>query len=436
MKRRKLIILFACFTNLMMLQVVYGKKIDTPMGYYAKIKHKTDDKSTRAPINQMYSKGLYINSYLRRGATGEFPSSDSGRPRTDFVDVASYQSWMSQEDFYVLRRFGVRGVVVKLTEGTYYRNPYARQQIDYARRAGLQISVYHFSKFNSDESARSEANFFVNFAKELALDGNTVMVNDAEDSSMFGGVVDATFTSKVFEQQLKDSGYSRCVHYTCASKTWNGDLRPADLGFNNMWIAQYPDNPLASNLLHIDMAAWQWGQVRFAGLSLDKGIDVNVDYTGVFTGSAGARSVEDGIPVYRVLNPTDKRHLFTINRNEMINLVQNHGWIDEGIAFYFVNEKQGIPLYRLYNKNSGEHFYTINEFERDDLIKKGWADEGIAGYVLHPDGNVGIRILRLWNSDPDRQEHLFTANTFEYEEVPIKHLSWKSEDEAFRVLKL
>ncbi|MDR0690623.1 MAG: hypothetical protein LBF32_00865 [Streptococcaceae bacterium] len=424
MKRIKVMILSICLAGLMTPRVVHGGNVQGYMGSSAR--------NRLAPWD--------ISLPLRRGATGEFPSSDTMRPRTDFIDIASYQGWMTQDDFNVLPRFGVRGVVVKLTEGQTYRNPEARQQIAYASRAGLQVGVYHYLSAASDEEARRETDFFITVARELGINGNTLVFVDVENDN--GGALrvspDPTQTSKTFGQRLGEQGYGRVIYYTYeyAIGIGAGHMNPAKLGgMRNMWIASYPDNPLATNLWHTDKAAWQWGQVRFAGMSRDAGIDVNVDYTGIFTGNAGPDFAEIGIPMHRVTNPTDKRHHFTTNSNERDNLVNKHGWIDEGIAFY-VKEYRGIPLYRSYNKNSGEHFFTINSFERDDLVNKGWNDEGIACYVLPPNNGQGIPILRLWNSDPGRQEHLFTANTFEYDEVPIKHPSWKPENEAFRVLRL
>ena len=40
------------------------------------------------------------------------------------------------------------------------------------------------------------------------------------------------------------------------------------------------------------------------------------------------------------------------------------------------------PLYRLYNPNDGLHHWTMDSNERDVLIGFGWIDEGIACYVF------------------------------------------------------
>lgn len=58
-------------------------------------------------------------------------------PRTDFIDVSSHQGNISVAEYNNLKKYGVSGVVVKLTESTSYRNPYAKNQIDNAKAAGL-----------------------------------------------------------------------------------------------------------------------------------------------------------------------------------------------------------------------------------------------------------------------------------------------------------
>lgn len=87
---------------------------------------------------------------------------------------------ISVNDYRTLANKGVGGVVVKLTEGTTYRNPYAGEQARNAQSAGLQVSAYAFSHYTSEEQARAEARHFISEARNLNLPKNTVMVNDME----------------------------------------------------------------------------------------------------------------------------------------------------------------------------------------------------------------------------------------------------------------
>jgi hypothetical protein len=44
-----------------------------------------------------------------------------------------------------------------------------------------------------------------------------------------------------------------------------------------------------------------------------------------------------------------------------------------------------VPLYRLFNPGNGDHFYTVNAGEMNSAAAQGWHVEGVAAYVwLHP----------------------------------------------------
>ena len=61
------------------------------------------------------------------------------------------------------------GVVVKLTEDTWYNNPKAPSQVRNAQIAGLQVSTYHFSRYTTEEEARAEARSTSKLHKKLNL---------------------------------------------------------------------------------------------------------------------------------------------------------------------------------------------------------------------------------------------------------------------------
>ncbi|HAP14565.1 MAG TPA: hypothetical protein DCR07_00450, partial [Lactococcus sp.] len=169
-----------------------------------------------------------------RNAPSDLVSNDASLPRKDAVDIASWQSWMTQSDFNQLKAQGVKTVIVKLTESTNYVNPYAKSHIQMAQRAGLVIAVYHFSHFSEsgrtaqatvNNTARAEANFFASIAKQYGLPASTVMINDAEyvPAGSVGSMPywDWTIASQNFADQLKKQGFATTRHYT--SKAWAVD---------------------------------------------------------------------------------------------------------------------------------------------------------------------------------------------------------------------
>ena len=55
-----------------------------------------------------------------------------------FIDISSHNGVISVSEFLSLKSQGITGVVVKLTEGTSYTNPYASSQISNAQAAGFE----------------------------------------------------------------------------------------------------------------------------------------------------------------------------------------------------------------------------------------------------------------------------------------------------------
>ncbi|MGX6962761.1 GH25 family lysozyme [Vagococcus xieshaowenii] len=222
-------------------------------------------------------------------------STNASLPRKDFIDVASHQSSISIKDYQNMKSQGVTGVVVKLTEGTTYMNPYASSQIANAKSAGLKVSAYHFSHFNTAASAKAEANYFAAAAKKLGLATNTVLVNDAEHENMTKGNV--TSNSVTFANQLKANGYGNVIHY--ASLFWFQSNSGPLLNMNSLggakkaWVAQYPYTPSKNNLLNTGNAAWQWGStMKFVGDSNSSRLfDVNIDYTYTFSQAPQGKAI-------------------------------------------------------------------------------------------------------------------------------------------------
>lgn len=217
-----------------------------------------------------------------------FTVGDKSRPRQDFVDVSSYQGAMSQKDYNTLKARGVKGVVVKLTEGTYYTNPYAKQQIQFAKNAGMKVSVYHFSQFQNKAQAEAEADFFAKTAKSLGLGKDVLMVNDIESGNCNNGY--ATQNSVYFALRLiRTHGIQSVLHYGYQNWFDTGVLNKNTLGADSIWEAGYPYSPSANNLWYKGSAeAWQFTSTMKlpSGSNYTGYLDGNIDYTGRFTKEA------------------------------------------------------------------------------------------------------------------------------------------------------
>ena len=220
-------------------------------------------------------------------------STDVAVQPKSFVDVSSHNGDISIGDYRTLANKGVGGVVVKLTEDTWYKNPNSENQIRNAQAAGLQVSTYHFSRYTSEEAARAEARFYIAEAQRLNLPKNTLMVNDFEDAKMQSNI---NRTTQAWADEMRKNGYTNLMFYTSASWLDENNLRKkgpvntAQFGLQNFWVAQYPSPKLSVNdaksLLYNGKAgAWQF--TSQAELLPGKHLfDHSVDYTGRFTENA------------------------------------------------------------------------------------------------------------------------------------------------------
>ena len=220
-------------------------------------------------------------------------STDVAVQPKSFVDVSSHNGDISIGDYRTLANKGVGGVVVKLTEDTWYKNPNAENQIRNAQAAGLQVSTYHFSRYTSEEAARAEARFYISAAQRLNLPKNTLMVNDFEDAKMQPNI---NRTTQAWVDEMRKNGYTNLMFYTSASWLDENNLRKkgpvntAQFGLQNFWVAQYPSPKLSVNdakSLRYNGKAGAWQFTSQAELLPGKHLfDHSVDYTGRFTANA------------------------------------------------------------------------------------------------------------------------------------------------------
>ena len=252
---------------------------------------QTSPAISASPASKKGSTSFY-NAASSSGQTARGNSQAEIKGST-FVDVSSHNGHISVEDYRQLASKGVGGVVVKLTEGTHYTNPYAESQVRNAQSAGLQVSTYAFSHYTSDAEARAEARYYAAFANKLSLPKNTIMVNDMEDPKMQSGINQHT---QAWADEMRKQGYANLMYYTSAS--WvdqnnlrhKGSINTSLFGLDNFWIAQYPAPKLSANdakNLKYNSRAGAWQFTSQAQLLSGKHVfDQSIDYSGRFTARA------------------------------------------------------------------------------------------------------------------------------------------------------
>ena len=246
--------------------------------------------ASEAPNNAVVTPAKLTNS-------SDVPSTNLRVQPKTFIDVSSHNGDISVEDYRALARQGVGGVVVKLTEDTWYNNPKAPSQVRNAQIAGLQVSTYHFSRYTTEEEARAEARFYIEAAQRLNLPKSTVMVNDFEDSNMLPNI---NRNTQAWVNEMRKYGYNNLMFYTSASWLdennlgYRGPVSTSQFGLENFWVAQYPSTTLtatsAKNMRYNGKTgAWQFSAT--ANLLPGKHVfDQSVDYTGRFTANVGVEA--------------------------------------------------------------------------------------------------------------------------------------------------
>lgn len=201
------------------------------------------------------------------------------------IDVSGYQPAAQATSWWQnAQQNGIQGGIVKLSEGTSYRNPYGEAQISAIKAAGLKVSGYHFARFVGNASvAQQEANYAVGTAHAMNLPNGSPLVLDYELRQ--GWQSSNTQACIAFCQVIKQSGYVPVFYsYSGMSQLWNYEAVYQATGAH-FWLAAYPHmgavsdpdyNYFPSISTHTD--AWQYTDNLFGW-----GVDGSVDFTGVFT---------------------------------------------------------------------------------------------------------------------------------------------------------
>ena len=201
------------------------------------------------------------------------------------LDVSGYQPQAQYYSFWqAWKSRGVHGAIVKLTESTYYRNPYGAGQIAAAKHEGMKVSGYHFSRFRGSTSqAVAEANYAIATANSMGLPHGSVLVLDYEEK--LGYRSSNTQAAIAFLNTVKSAGFTPVFYsYSGMATLWDFEEIHRQTGAM-LWIAAYPTMagvtypnynyfPGISNFI----GAWQFSD-NFYG----EHIDASVDLTGVFT---------------------------------------------------------------------------------------------------------------------------------------------------------
>ena len=207
-------------------------------------------------------------------------STTSVAARSLGIDVASYQS----ADLSAHARSGAKFAVVKVSEGTSYRNPKASGQIASARSQNMMPMGYHFATFSASTSvAKREANYAISSAKAVGLNPGSYLACDYEsgDGNNINMGKNPTANAIIaFMKKVKAAGYKPLLYASSSVLRNNINTNKVVNEFpNSLWVASYAisgriDNPNFNYFPSMKgVSIWQFTD-NWRGLNVDGNINV------------------------------------------------------------------------------------------------------------------------------------------------------------------
>lgn len=240
--------------------------------------------------------GVAVTQINRPQITAQ-ASTTSVAARSLGVDVASYQN----ADLSSHAQAGAQFAIVKVSEGTSYRNPKASSQISTAISNNMMPMAYHFATFSSNSSAAvAEANYAIKAAQAFGLPKGSYIACDYETgqgNNIYGGKTPTANAIIAFMDTIKAAGYQPLLYASSSVLQNNIDTSSVIAKYpNSLWVASYAisgriDNPNFSYFPSMDgVSIWQFTD-NWRGLSVDGNVAVlPLSINGNVTSNNGAIS--------------------------------------------------------------------------------------------------------------------------------------------------
>lgn len=230
-----------------------------------------------ATVGVTASNGMIINKQVVQAAKKRRKSVGS---RSYGIDVANYQS----SNINGMASAGAKFAIVKVSEGTGYRNPKASAQIASAKRSGMLPMAYHFALFGANSgTAVREANYAVSSARAYGLPAGSYIACDWESgdgNNVNGGASASANAIIAFMRQVKKNGYKPLLYSGASLLNNNISTAKVIAAFpNSLWVASYAsmgriDTPNFSYFPSMNgVAIWQFTD-NWRGLNVDGNISL------------------------------------------------------------------------------------------------------------------------------------------------------------------
>ena len=366
----------------------------------------TAEGSVRLAALQNNEYGAHWGSY--NGTAAFFDASNSlfVQQAKGVIDVSA---WQGTIDWQAVKNSGVEGAIIRIAYG--WDNGFDNQalrNISECRRLGIPFGVYLYSYAYDANTGAAEGSSLVNLLQKAGVSSSDLgypVYYDLEkwtwaghevpnNPGTYNGIVNAWYS------KLKSAGYTNLTVYSYTSYL-NKELNSSNIHSKTRWVAQYGSS-MEYTAFPTNDRGWQYtSKGRVNGISGT--VDLSAFGNKTSTAPVGATG-----SVYRLYHPGIRVHHYTADAHEMSVLVNQRGWVYEGIMFK--TPTSGQPVYRLYHPGIKQHVFTLSQHERNVLSKqRGWIYEGVAWYS-NPNG--GTAVYRLYNGS--NYEHFYTSNRNEY----------------------
>lgn len=366
----------------------------------------TAEGSVRLAALQNNEYGAHWGSY--NGTAAFFDASNSlfVQQAKGVIDVSA---WQGTIDWQAVKNSGVEGAIIRIAYG--WDNGFDNQalrNISECRRLGIPFGVYLYSYAYDANTGAAEGSSLVNLLQKAGVSSSDLgypVYYDLEkwtwaghevpnNPGTYNGIVNAWYS------KLKSAGYTNLAVYSYTSYL-NKELNSSNIHSKTRWVAQYGSS-MEYTTFPTNDRGWQYtSKGRVNGISGT--VDLSAFGNKTSTAPVGATG-----SVYRLYHPGIRVHHYTADAHEMSVLVNQRGWVYEGIMFK--TPTSGQPVYRLYHPGIKQHVFTLSQHERNVLSKqRGWIYEGVAWYS-NPNG--GTAVYRLYNGS--NYEHFYTSNRNEY----------------------
>lgn len=193
------------------------------------------------------------------------------------IDVSK---WQGNIDWGAVATSGISFAIIRVgyrgaTTGALIEDPYFRQNIAGATRAGIKVGVYFFTQAVNEAEAIEEASMAVSLISGYKVTYPVFIDTESATNGRANGLDVGTRTAVVqaFCRTVASSGYKAGVY---ASKSWyNSKLNTSGLSNYTIWVAQY--NATCTYTGKYNM--WQYTS-KGSVPGINGNVDMNISYTG------------------------------------------------------------------------------------------------------------------------------------------------------------